>query len=189
VNRKNDLWVYKCMVGVQLLYMIIAIIWGIYVICREDVWLFPKVLIICVLLLGIWMIRLRLRDMKVILSNAVMIDEPNKKMFSFMMGISMLILILAILRFDENGYSLIVSSIPLVVLSYDTPVCAMRNDQLYFDSHWYSFMDIRDIYFDQRKKYTTVIFYTDRNRYGAKFHTDGLAYLKQVFDQKGLTYE
>jgi hypothetical protein len=38
-------------------------------------------------------------------------------------------------------------------------------------------------------RFSLKLFYTDRNRYGAKFHTDGLAYLKQVFDQKGLTYE
>lgn len=189
MNRKSDLWVYECMIGIQLLYMIIAIIWGIYVICRQDVGILPKVLIIFILLMGIWWIRLRLRDRKVILSDAVMIDEPNKKMFSFMMGISMFMLILAILRFDENSYYLITSSIPLLVLSYDTPICAMSEDALYFDSHWYSFMEIRDIYLDQRKKYTTVVFYTDRNRYGAKVHTDGLVYLKQVFDQKGLKYE
>lgn len=189
MHRKSDLWVYECMIGVQLLYMIIAIIWGIYAICREDVWILPKVLITCVLLLGIWWIRSRLRDMKVILSEAVIIDEPGKKMFSFMMGISLFMLILAIIRFDKNSYSLIISSIPLLVLSYDTPICAMSEDALYFDSHWFSFMEIRDIYFDQRKKYTTVIFYTDRNRYGAKFHTEGFTHLKQVFDQKGLTYE
>lgn len=189
MNRKNDLWVYYCMTGVQLLYMIIAIIWGIYAISRNDVRVLPKVLIVCVLALGIWWLRFRLRDMKVILSDAVMIDEPSKKMFSFMMVICMFMLILAIIRFDKESYSLIVSSIPLLVLSYDTPICAMKDDALYFDSHWYSFMEIRDIYLDQRKKYTTVIFYTDRNRYGAKFHNEGLSHLKQIFDQRGLTYE